>query len=79
MGFALGAAGAKFAFNYANDREWAERTFAEYRAAGYEGGLFRANVIDPIEVRSMCTRIRSGVPRGAPGFPKAPPHQPDRT
>ena len=37
MAFALGSAGAKVAFNYANNREWAERTFAEYRGEGFEG------------------------------------------
>jgi 3-oxoacyl-[acyl-carrier protein] reductase len=57
MAFALGAAGAKVAFNYANGREWAERTFAEYEAAGYKGGLFRASVIDEAEVARLNAEI----------------------
>jgi 3-oxoacyl-[acyl-carrier protein] reductase len=57
MAFALGAAGAKVAFNYANDAEWAERTFAEYEAAGYTGGLFRASVIDEAEVARLIAEI----------------------
>jgi len=57
MAFALGAAGAKVAFNYANDRAWAERTFAEYRAKGHDGGLYRASVIDEAEVGSMVAAI----------------------
>ena len=57
MAFALGSAGAKVAFNYANDHAWAERTFAEYRAEGFEGGLFRGSVIDEAEVDAMVASI----------------------
>ena len=57
MAFALGSAGAKVAFNYANNREWAERTFAEYRGEGFEGGLYRASVIDESEVNAMVEAI----------------------
>ena len=41
MAMALGAAGAKVAFNYKNGQQKAEATFAEYRAAGFQGGLFQ--------------------------------------
>ena len=57
MAFALGAAGAKVAFNYANDQAWAERTFTEYRAQGHAGGLYRASVIDEGEVNRMVADI----------------------
>ena len=57
MAFALGAAGAKVAFNYANDQAWAERTFAEYRAQGHAGGLYRASVIDEADVNRMVAEI----------------------
>jgi len=57
MAFALGKAGARVALNYANDQAWAERTFAEFRALGYEGALFRANVTDEHEVNHMVADI----------------------
>ena len=57
MAFALGAAGAKVAFNYAHGKDWAEKTFAEYEAAGYKGGLFRASVIDEAEVKRLNDEI----------------------
>lgn len=57
MAFALGSAGAKVAFNYANDKTWAEKTFAEYTAEGYNGGLFRASVIDEAEVTRLNSEI----------------------
>ncbi len=57
MAFALGSAGAKVAFNYANDKTWAEKTFAEYTAEGYKGGLFRASVIDEAEVTRLNSEI----------------------
>lgn len=57
IGFALGAAGAEVAFNYRNDSAAAERTFAEYRADGHRGGLFRADVVDPAGVRHLCEAV----------------------
>ena len=57
MATALGRAGAKVAFNYQNDRAAAERAFEEHRAAGLEGGLFRANVVDADEVRHLCRDV----------------------
>src|SRR5690606_37494522 len=58
MAFGLGRAGAKVAFNYWNGHEKAEATFAEYREAGLDGGLYRANVIDPEGCRNLCRAIR---------------------
>ena len=57
MAFALGSAGARVAFNYLNDEAMAKRTFNEYRALGYEGGLFRASVIDEAEVQRLNSEI----------------------
>ena len=57
MAMALGAAGAKVAINYANNTERAESAFAEFQAAGYEGGLFQANVTDEADVNRMAGEI----------------------
>ncbi|RLS51443.1 MAG: SDR family NAD(P)-dependent oxidoreductase, partial [Planctomycetota bacterium] len=59
MAFAMGAAGAKVAINYARSQETAERTFDEYCAAGYKGMLVRANVIDEAEVDGMITQVEA--------------------
>jgi len=59
MAFAMGAAGAKVAINYAHSQETAERTFEEFRAAGYQGMLVRANVIDEAEVDGMITQVEA--------------------
>ena len=84
MAFALGAAGAKVAFNYANGKEWAEETFAEYKAAGYAGGLYRASVIDPAEVKVLCAQITAElgpidilIPNATPAQPLKPIEQYD--
>ena len=76
MAFALGAAGAKVAFNYANGKEWAEKTFAEYTAAGFKGGLFRANVIDEAEVNRMIAEIAAQLGPVDILIPNATPAQP---
>jgi 3-oxoacyl-[acyl-carrier protein] reductase len=59
MAFAMGAAGAKVAINYARSQETAERTFDEYCAAGYKGMLVRANVIDEAEVDGMISQVEA--------------------
>ena len=76
MAFAPGAAGAKVAFNYANGKDTAEATFAEYRAQGLKGGLFRASVIDPAEVKSMCAAIAAELGPIDIVIPNATPAQP---
>ena len=43
--------------NYANNSERAERAFAEFQSAGYEGKLFRASVIDEAEVNRLTREI----------------------
>ena len=64
MAFAMGAAGAKVAINYAHSQETAERTFDEFRAAGYKGMLVRANVTDESEVDGMITSRGDAWQRG---------------
>ncbi|MEN9669661.1 MAG: hypothetical protein RLZZ386_1568, partial [Planctomycetota bacterium] len=54
IAFALGDAGAKVALNYWNDSATANGTFAQFKAAGYAGELFRGNVIDENDVNRMC-------------------------
>ena len=76
MAFALGSAGAKVAFNYANDQAWAERTFAEYTAKGYAGGLYRASVIDEGEVNAMVAAIARDLGPVDILIPNATPAQP---
>ncbi len=76
MAFALGSAGAKVAFNYANDQAWAERTFAEYTALGYAGGLYRASVIDEGEVNGMVAAIARELGPVDILIPNATPAQP---
>ena len=76
MAFALGSAGAKVAFNYANDQAWAERTFAEYTAKGYACGLYRASVIDEGEVNAMVSAIARDLGPVDILIPNATPAQP---
>ncbi len=76
MAFALGAAGAKVAFNYANGREFAESTFAEYQAQGFKGGLYRASVVDPTEVKMLCAQITDELGPIDIVIPNATPAQP---
>ncbi len=53
----LGRRGIKVALNYFNNAELAEAAFAEFRAAGGEGILVRANVADPEEVSRMRAEV----------------------
>lgn len=57
MSMALGAAGARVAMNYANNSGRAERAFAEFQSAGYDGRLFRASVTDEAEVSRLTLEI----------------------
>ncbi|MFK7741595.1 MAG: SDR family NAD(P)-dependent oxidoreductase [Planctomycetota bacterium] len=57
MAFALGAAGAKVAINYANNRDKAEETLAEFRSRGGEGELFRADVTREAAVQKLCGAV----------------------
>ena len=60
MAHALGAAGARVAMNYQNNTERAEAAFGDFQAAGYEGALFRASVIDPDHRPTTCSISGNG-------------------
>src|SRR5437773_6776321 len=53
IAIALGKAGAKVALNYHNNQARAERTFADFRAAGSAGILVRADVTTPDGVEAL--------------------------
>ncbi|MFM7107283.1 MAG: SDR family NAD(P)-dependent oxidoreductase [Planctomycetaceae bacterium] len=57
----LGLAGAKVAVNYANARERAERTLAEFRAEGITAEVYRASAVDEGEIDSMFTAIEGSL------------------
>ena len=57
----LGKAGAKVALNYFNHQPTAENALAELKAAGCEGGLFKADVTDQADVEKMFAEIRSSL------------------
>jgi len=76
MAFALASAGAKVAINYAHGKETAEKTYAEFKAEGFTGGLYRANVIDPGEVKSLCAQIAADLGPIDIVIPNATPAQP---
>ena len=59
MASALGAAGARVAMNYQNNTERAEQAFSEYREEGFDGGLFRASVIDESDVERLKKEIEN--------------------
>jgi 3-oxoacyl-[acyl-carrier protein] reductase len=57
----LGKAGARVAVNYQNNRERAEKSFAEMQQAGVEGGLFRGDVSCPQDVARMVAEIEKAL------------------
>lgn len=57
IAFALGAAGARVALNFANNEERAKRCLTAYRGMGYVGEMFRGNVIDEKEVARLSRDI----------------------
>ena len=57
MAMALGKADAKVAINYLNNKSTAEKTFADFKAAGRAGGLFRADVTKEEDVSRLHAEI----------------------
>lgn len=57
MAIALGQAGAKVAVNYNNNTARAEKTFAEFKAAGCDGMLVRGDVSSETEVPRIIAEI----------------------
>lgn len=61
IGLALGLAGAKVPVNFANNRQRAEQTLAEYRAAGIETALVQADVTSESGVANLVPEIESAL------------------
>jgi 3-oxoacyl-[acyl-carrier protein] reductase len=57
MAAGLGRAGARVAVNYQNNKERAEKSFAEMQQAGVEGMLVRGDVSNPEDVTRMVDEI----------------------
>lgn len=79
MAMSLAEAGARVAINYANDRDKAEETWAEFRGRGHEGALVRADVSRPQgveelirEVETQCGEIDILVINATPDQPQLP-------
>ena len=54
----LGRRGAKVAMNYANNREWAERSFAELQKVAPQSMLVHADVTDAANVERCVKEVR---------------------
>lgn len=74
----LGRAGAKVAMNYARNEERAKAAFAEFREAGCEGALFRADVTDPDAVAALVNAIEDDLGPVDIVVLNATPDQPQR-
>ena len=75
----LGAGGAKVVMNYYNDDERAERSFAEFKSAGGEGLLLKANAIDEGAIADLVERSQSQLGAIDIIVPNATPDQPLKT
>jgi len=80
IAMALGNAGACVAINYFNDREPAERTFAEFEESGFAGrsAIVRGNAIDEHDVARMCAEIADELGPVDIAVINATPAQPQR-
>lgn len=58
IAISLGKAGATVAMNYYNNDARAAQALSEFREAGGQGEMFRANVIDPEDVNRLYGEIR---------------------
>lgn len=58
IAFTLGRAGAKIALNYHNDQTAADETFAEFKKAGIDATLFRADATDEAKINAMYQHIK---------------------
>ena len=57
IAFELARAGARVGLNYAHNQERADRAFAEFREAGHEGAMVRADVSEESEVNALCEQV----------------------
>lgn len=78
IGLALGKAGAKVPVNYANNAARAERTLSEYREAGIETLLIRADATSADDIDQLFSQTEQTL--GAPDIlvPNATCDQPQR-
>ena len=58
MAMSLGEAGAHVVMNYANNKERADETFAEFESAGYEGIMLRGSAINETDVARMIAETK---------------------
>ena len=72
----LAAAGAKVAVNYANNRQRAEESFAEFEQSGGQGVLVQANITDEADVDRMFGEIEAALGAVDIIVPNATPDQP---
>ncbi|MDA0812905.1 MAG: 3-oxoacyl-ACP reductase FabG [Verrucomicrobia bacterium] len=85
IALSLGQAGAKVALNYFNNSERAERALREFKDAGIDARLYRANVVDPESIGAMVSQIENDfdgsidilVPNATPDQPHKPIEQYD--
>lgn len=59
MAFSLAEQGAKVALNYCHNAERAEKTFADFQAAGHEGILLQGSAIVEADVNRMVAEIEA--------------------
>ncbi len=72
----LAAAGAKVAVNYANNRQRAEESFAEFEQGGGQGVLVQADITDEADVDRMFGEIEAALGAVDIIVPNATPDQP---
>ena len=72
----LAAAGAKVAVNFANNRERAEESFAEFQQSGGEGMLVQADITSEADVDRMFNEIEANLGPVDIVVPNATPDQP---
>lgn len=78
IAFALGEAGASVVFNYANNAETAEATFAEYQKGGGHGILVQADVTTQEGIDHLLARAQAELGGIDILIPNATPDQPQR-
>lgn len=76
MAIDLGRRGYRVALNYYNNPERAAATLAEFRAAGGQGEIFRADVSNPDSVRQLIAEIAKTLGPVDILVPNATPDQP---
>jgi 3-oxoacyl-[acyl-carrier protein] reductase len=78
IGLSLGKAGAKVAVNYTNNQARAERTFAEFQAAGIESILVRCDVTQEDGVEHLFRETEGSLGQPDIIVPNATCEQPQR-